>query len=151
MKRQHLKGFTLVEVLIVIIVMGILSTIGMVIYTKLQANVRDQSRRADLSVVQESLERYYQKNGEYPAANLIMNASVDSVKTLLDISNDAALTAPGAANGVNSFTASPVSTPSTTQYGYDANTSCVGNGCLKYTLYYRQETDNTVQSIVSRK
>ena len=67
-KNNNLKttGFTLVEIVIVIAIMGIMSTI---IYSDLGAsreNSRDQKRVSDISTIQLALEQYFYKYGVYP-------------------------------------------------------------------------------------
>lgn len=59
-------GFTLVEIVIVIGIMGILSVIIYSSFDTSRAKSRDQKRIADISAIQLSLEQYFQKNGVYP-------------------------------------------------------------------------------------
>ncbi len=62
------KAFTLLELLIVIVILGVLSTliIGNFI-TSLQKG-RDARRKADLEQIQKALEMYYEDNNLYPTA-----------------------------------------------------------------------------------
>jgi prepilin-type N-terminal cleavage/methylation domain-containing protein len=65
-------GFTLVELLIVIAVLGILVTVGIVVLNpvaQLQKS-RDAARKATLRDVQNALEQYYTDNGVYPNPNV---------------------------------------------------------------------------------
>ena len=66
---QNKKGFTLVEVLVVIFIIGLLSSIVLVGLGTFRARGRDTRRIADLRSVQTVLELYYAKNGQYPDAN----------------------------------------------------------------------------------
>lgn len=68
MKKQA-TGFTIVELLIVIAVIAILTTIATVSYDKIVKESRDKSRSADVSVIQNGLEKYYENNGEYLPPN----------------------------------------------------------------------------------
>lgn len=149
MNHTFQKAFTLVEILIVITVISILSIVALLTYVNVQTSTRDEGRRTDISVIQEALEKYYQQNGEYPETNLIVSpATVDSVKTLLSITQDDTLATPISSDGTNSLT--NTATPTTSQYGYIASDTCAGNGCLKYNLYYRLEVGGTVINIASR-
>lgn len=58
-------GFTLVELLVVIAVISILSTIGMVTYTKVQGNARDAKRRSDIEAIASALEIKKGTNSSY--------------------------------------------------------------------------------------
>jgi len=62
------KGFSLIELLVVMAIVGILAGI---VYTNLsaaQASARDESRKVALKEVQLALEFYKAQNGRYPAA-----------------------------------------------------------------------------------
>lgn len=74
------RGFTLVEILIVVAVLAILTSIAVVGYRHIQASTRDAQRETAVAVIMESLERYYRDNGEYPA-NDVLNP--DDVTTRL--------------------------------------------------------------------
>jgi len=59
-------GFTLIEVLIVVAIIGILASVVLVGLGPLQRQGRDARRISDLKQVQTGLELYYNKNGSYP-------------------------------------------------------------------------------------
>jgi type IV pilus assembly protein PilE len=61
------KGFTLLELLVVIGIIGILVSIGSVAYTSAQARGRDTKRRGDLDAISKAIEQYNaENNGLYP-------------------------------------------------------------------------------------
>ena len=62
-------GFTLMELMIVMVIIGILASIigGSFIQSKLKS--RDGQRKNDLSQIQRSLEAYYNDHGGYPLAS----------------------------------------------------------------------------------
>lgn len=64
--RKFLGGFTLVELLIVIAILGILVTIGLTSFTSAQARGRDTKRKSDLKQISSALEIYYNDYGRYP-------------------------------------------------------------------------------------
>jgi prepilin-type N-terminal cleavage/methylation domain-containing protein len=60
------KGFTIVELLIVIVVIAILATISIVAYNGVQGRARDAKRQGDMSHIIKLLELYHADNGGYP-------------------------------------------------------------------------------------
>jgi len=56
------KGFTLLELLVVIGIIGILVALATVSYTNTQAQGRDARRKQDLVAMQSALEQYYSAN-----------------------------------------------------------------------------------------
>lgn len=60
------RGFTIVELLIVIVVIGILAAISSFAYNGIQGRARDAKRQTDLASVLQGLELYYIDTGGYP-------------------------------------------------------------------------------------
>jgi general secretion pathway protein G len=60
------KGFTIVELLIVIVVIGILAAITIVAYNGVQQRARDAQRQSDVVAITKALEMYYLDHGQYP-------------------------------------------------------------------------------------
>ncbi|MBI4094456.1 MAG: type II secretion system protein [Candidatus Liptonbacteria bacterium] len=67
--KKRASGFTLIEILIVVAVIGILASVVLVGLGPVQRQGRDTRRIADLRSVQTALELFFNKNGEYPGAN----------------------------------------------------------------------------------
>lgn len=67
--RRTASGFTIVELLIVIVVIAILAGMLMVTYTGIQGRAQDSHRMDDLRAIAKSLELYKIDNGNYPAAS----------------------------------------------------------------------------------
>lgn len=63
------KGFTLLELLVVIAVIGILIAMGTVAFATAQKKSRDARRRADMKVMQDAFEQYFADNTTYAACN----------------------------------------------------------------------------------
>ncbi|MEK7621152.1 MAG: prepilin-type N-terminal cleavage/methylation domain-containing protein [Patescibacteria group bacterium] len=63
------QGFTIVELLIVIVIIGILASLIIVAYNGIQQRAQSAKRKADTGVMMKWLELYYADNGTYPASN----------------------------------------------------------------------------------
>lgn len=66
MTNKNLRGFTIVEVTIVVIVIAILATITTAAITNNLARARETARESDVATIMNALEKYYDANGEYP-------------------------------------------------------------------------------------
>lgn len=64
--QKNQKGFTIIELLIVIVIIGILVALALPNLFAAQARGRDSDRKADIKTLQTSLETYYNDNGSYP-------------------------------------------------------------------------------------
>jgi type II secretion system protein G len=63
------RGFTIVELLIVIVVIAILAAITIVAYNGIQGRALDSTRLSDLATIRKALEAYKTVNGSYPEEN----------------------------------------------------------------------------------
>jgi prepilin-type N-terminal cleavage/methylation domain-containing protein len=86
MRRRKLNetlsnGFTLLELLIVIGLIGILISIAATSYSTAQKKSRDSRRMGDLKAIQNALEQYYaDNNGNYPVTSYV-NLTVQYLPT----------------------------------------------------------------------
>jgi len=65
-KYKQQNGFTIVELLIVIVVIGILAAIVIVAYNGVQNRAKDASRASSVIALQKAIEMYNADNGYYP-------------------------------------------------------------------------------------
>lgn len=86
------KGFTIVELLIVIIVIGILATLVIALFTSAKKKARDSQRQTDIVALQGYIEGYYAETGKYPTlANMNDTAAEGFRETSLEGLDPAAL------------------------------------------------------------
>jgi type IV pilus assembly protein PilE len=70
-RKLKQQGFTIVELLIVIVVIGILAALVITTFSGIQQKGRNTERLTDIKAIHAQLEAYYASNGKYPTlANL---------------------------------------------------------------------------------
>jgi len=163
------RGFTIVELVITITVMGILLLLAVVNVGSTQANARDDERVADIEAIGNALERYYKTGTDtsttfnrYPTTDAL--SSVELIKSnLLDI-DIKSFQAPGltdtnavslvmATTNIQTGSSSPQ--PSITEYVYqplrgDGLLCTQTTECRKFNLYYRLESGATIYKVMSK-
>ena len=77
MRKMNKKGFTIIELLVVIVIIGILVALALPNLFAAQARGRDTDRKNELSNAQKQLETYFGDNGEYPATLDVVLPDVD--------------------------------------------------------------------------
>jgi prepilin-type N-terminal cleavage/methylation domain-containing protein len=152
LKNKSKAGFTIVELLIVIVVIGILATLVIVTFSGIQQKGRDTQRKTDINALQSHVESYYAQNGFYPSFGQLSDPAWRSTN-LKGLDPEALKDPKGASLG------SAASTTSSFAYGYQAThddgTACPTSGttddnsCTKYTLTAAQEATSTVYTKAS--
>lgn len=95
------KGFTLVELLVVISIIGILTIITLASFTNAQKKGRDAKRKSELDALSKAMIMYFNDTGSFPAA-------IDFT------SSSTGLTGPGGDYYIRTLPVDPKNTPSTT-------------------------------------
>lgn len=76
MKRQ--KGFTLIELIVVIMILGILATIAVPKFLKTSARAHDNATRQSLAVIRNAIELYTaDNNGQLPGQGTTPDLALD--------------------------------------------------------------------------
>ncbi len=63
------RAFTLVELLVVLAIIGLLSTVAVVALSSSRVNARNATRKTNLVQISKALELYYSDNGGYPSTS----------------------------------------------------------------------------------
>jgi len=158
MKRAR-AGFTIVELLVAITVMVIIAGIVTLTYSGVQRNSRDSVRESTIFTITQALEKYYDKNGEYPSVRSVANNYAgntgSTVAALLGVEPSVLvlpLTPSATTNALT--TTDPPKNDGITYIGYSSinNSGCqssLSGGCTRYTLKYIKEQSGTT-TVTSR-
>lgn len=153
--KAQQKGFTIVELLIVIAVIGILAALVLNTFVGVQRRARDTERQTDINAIATQLEVYYNEEGHYPTLANLQDATPDTgwIDTNLPGLDLNATIAPNdtPAAGGNSLVND--TTPDADAYGYvpaPADCDNVTTNCTSFTLYWPEEDNaNAAQSKAS--
>jgi len=166
------RGFTVVELIITITIMGILMVLAVVNVNATQAQARDAERAADIEAITLAFEGFYKVGnastppGSYPSTATSNNPNARVISTLNDQLNIKSLLAPGINDETFKSFISATNTiqtaegvlpqPDKDHYVYQplrqdgAICTSYTQGCQKFNLYYFKEVDSTVHKVSSK-
>jgi len=146
-KLRQQKGFTMIELLIVVAIIGILATLVITNFRGAQAKTRDSKRQQAINSIHQKLEEYGQENSSYPdTVDASVLAGTDE-KVFEDPDGNliAVTTATAATLPTDPYTTA--TKPSGAQYSYlpyecTTDTSVTPNvtSCQSYVLYAWNES-----------
>lgn len=166
---MKLSGFSIVELVVVITVMGILLVVGVASFDAAEVQSRDRERQIDVEAIAMHLEIFYTSGfgtasiGQYPSVQASVGLIGKETYYLrdLDTSN---IIAPRqntysliSATNSTQTTSGVLPQPTVNQYVYQPiatnKTLCdnsITEECRKFNIYYRKEADNKVYMITSK-
>ena len=86
---RRIRGFTLVELLIVIAIIGILVTVALIAINPVRVieDTRDAKYRSEMLQIKTALQLYFNELNTYPAA--VTDLETDYIRQLPDVADDA--------------------------------------------------------------
>jgi len=167
MRQTDARGFTIIELLVVIVVIAILSAVTIIAYSGVQREARDNERKTDIATISRNLEIFYNKNGYYPGIGQLKSNSGDTYAgwrstNLPDLDRVYVLAPLAADDKEHSIIGDDenLNNPTPEQYQYLPQHSngaycgggSAGNPCVRYQLLWHQEGgDKSVVTLRSER
>lgn len=141
--KKNNRGFTIVELLIVIVVIGILAALVIVTYNGIQQKARDTERKTDIKALQGHMEAYWADQAKYPTLTEANDATAGGFRA----TNFKGLDPAAFADPKNSASQQLCASTSVNCYGYTVTPAGCDNGaggdCTNYTLTATLESGGT--------
>lgn len=165
------NGFTIIEVIVVIVIIGILTSIAVLNVSSSNTVARDAEREEDARAISRQLEAAYEDTtsgtetiASYPGTTEVvaeMSELGPSTIRAPGVADSAGVSLAAATNTVQTITGVlPLPTKANDKYIYQPlkqdNTLCtvaaaaVAQACLKFNLFYYNEQSNVVKKIASK-
>ncbi len=77
--KNNKKGFTLIELVIIIAVLAVIAAIAIPTTTKIIGQANDKTDKANFALAQAAMEQYYSENSSYPANITTAQTAVKSM------------------------------------------------------------------------
>lgn len=146
--KNKQSGFTIVELLIVIIVIGILAALVLVTFTGVQQKARNTERSTDAKAIASHLEVYNAQNGRYPQQTDLTSNTANAVtgwisSNLKGLDKEALRDPKGSDYFLNAGVGD------SQHYGYvplpaNCDDATAGSECTSFTLTYLPESGSLV-------
>lgn len=148
-KHNPARGFTIIELLIVIVVIAILAAITIVAYNGIQQRARDSQRKSDVATIQKALELYYLDNGFYPPGSCSVGCKINGSWSSTSDGSWSNLESALVPRYLSKLPTDPQASSTTNPAisgGYNYDYVSLGGWCTKpagqiYTLTYRLENE----------
>jgi prepilin-type N-terminal cleavage/methylation domain-containing protein len=143
------SGFTIVELLIVIVVIGILAALVIVTYNGIQKKARDSERKTDIKALQGQLEAFWADQAKYPClVSTTATCTTDLNAASFRTTNMKGLDPAALADPKNAGSQTLCATTTASCYGYTVTpANCDNTGaaldCTNYVLTATLESGGT--------
>lgn len=151
--KKAIGGFTMIEVLVVICIIGVLASIGIASYRTVQASARNSQRAVKITAIADALEKYYLKNGAYPSCRLMSEANaLITSNTLVGLDSSALVMPNNNSSSIIEY-CNDISVLAGDNIAYLGNGTLdclLNNYCTGWVLKYKDEVSGNIISTSSR-
>ena len=85
-QQSNEKGFTLIELIVVIAVLGMIASIAIPKVGNITSRAREQADASNVQILQSAVERYNAENGEYPDSKDDLEEYINEFPVQKDVS-----------------------------------------------------------------
>ena len=102
-QQRHLTGFTIVELLVVVVIIAILAAITVVAYSSMQTRAKNSAAQTALATFSKKIQVYYHLKGSYPSSATAVVSDLGTYKESKLPTSGLAVGAPSPTNGTNTI------------------------------------------------
>jgi len=138
--RAKQSGFTIVELLVVIVVIAILATISIVTYNGVQNRARDSKAAINANTVQKAAEAYFADNSAYPTTKAMFSSSIITLPSSISLLTSASPSA------IPNPTLSPATGENSILYRYILTSGVATGACIFFWDFVPPSGSPTISS-----
>lgn len=153
---RYSRGFTIVELLVVIVVIGVLSGLTFTYAQSTQVKAKDIERSSDVNSLARHFEQRYRvfagtSGPTYPSTSDVSGLLLEVTLAGADV--EISYAPKQTSSSIVTASGRGPQTPKINEYIYQPfssdGTLCGSAPCVRFILYYRQEVDGTIKTVES--
>lgn len=101
--QTSIKGFTIVELLVVVVIIAILASVTVVAYNSMQTRAKNSAAQTALNTFSKKIQTYYQLKGSYPSTTTAVISDLNTYTESKMPTSGLAVGTPSATNGTTTI------------------------------------------------